>query len=110
MPGYEKDTGKLKIGDGVTAWNLLPYSFEGVTDHGGLSGLSDDDHLQYLNETRHDALPADNPHNVNKSQVGLGSVPNIDATDRLNHTGTQLANTISDFATQEQLDATTTPI
>jgi len=110
MPGYEKDTGKLKIGDGVTAWNLLPYSFEGVTDHGGLSGLSDDDHLQYLNETRHDALPADNPHNVNKSQVGLGSVPNIDATDRLNHTGTQLANTISDFATQVQLDETTTSI
>jgi hypothetical protein len=24
-PGYEKDTGKLKIGDGVTAWNSLPY-------------------------------------------------------------------------------------
>jgi hypothetical protein len=24
-PGYEKDTGKLKIGDGVTSWNSLPY-------------------------------------------------------------------------------------
>lgn len=26
-----------------------------VSDHGGLSGLSDDDHSQYLNEARHDA-------------------------------------------------------
>ena len=23
--GYEKDTGKMKIGDGVTHWNDLPY-------------------------------------------------------------------------------------
>lgn len=26
--GYEQDTGRLKIGDGVTAWNSLPYKFE----------------------------------------------------------------------------------
>jgi len=25
--GYEKDTQKLKIGDGVTIWSLLPYSY-----------------------------------------------------------------------------------
>ena len=24
-PGFEKDTYKLKIGDGTTEWNLLPY-------------------------------------------------------------------------------------
>lgn len=40
-----------------------------------------------------------NPHAVSKAQVGLGSVPNIDATLRSNHTGTQLAATISDFDT-----------
>lgn len=28
-PGYEKDTGKLKIGDGVTLWNSLPYFNDG---------------------------------------------------------------------------------
>lgn len=110
MPGYEKDTGKLKIGDGVTPWNSLAYSFEGITDHGALTGLGDDDHPQYLNETRHDSLPFDNPHNVNKAQVGLGSVPNVDATDRANHTGTQLANTISDFAAQVAIDETTTSL
>lgn len=28
----------------------------GVSDHGALTGLADDDHTHYLNETRHDAL------------------------------------------------------
>jgi len=30
-PGYEKDTGKLKIGDGVTGWNSLPYFADGAS-------------------------------------------------------------------------------
>jgi hypothetical protein len=30
-PGYEKDTGKLKIGDGITPWNSLPYFNNGST-------------------------------------------------------------------------------
>lgn len=110
MPGWEKDTNRIKIGDGVTPWNSLPYRFEGISDHGALGGLGDDDHPQYLNEARHDALPFDNPHNVTKAQVGLGSVPNVDATDRANHTGTQLANTISDFAAQVAIDETTTSL
>jgi hypothetical protein len=25
QPGFERDTGKLKIGDGKTRWNSLPY-------------------------------------------------------------------------------------
>jgi hypothetical protein len=28
-PGYETDTRKLKIGNGVAAWNALPYSAGG---------------------------------------------------------------------------------
>jgi hypothetical protein len=36
---------------------------------------------------------------LDKAAVGLGNVPNIDATSRANHTGTQLASTISDFST-----------
>jgi hypothetical protein len=35
---------------------------------------------------------------LTKSDVGLGNVPNVDATARSNHTGTQTASTISDFA------------
>lgn len=37
---------------------------------------------------------------LTKSDVGLGNVPNVDATARANHTGTQTASTISDFDTQ----------
>lgn len=29
-PGYEKDTGKIKIGDGVTGWNDLEYVSAGI--------------------------------------------------------------------------------
>ncbi|MEZ0611948.1 hypothetical protein ACAW74_25775 [Fibrella sp. WM1] len=35
-----------------------------------------------------------NPHGVTKAQVGLPLVPNVDATQRANHTGTQPASTI----------------
>lgn len=101
-------------------------SFNG--DHSNLSGLSNDDHLQYLNETRGDLryytkTQADsafesknaniqshigstlNPHFVTKAQVGLGSVDDVSASslrDRNTHTGTQLAATISDFTTAVQ--------
>jgi hypothetical protein len=37
---------------------------------------------------------------LTKSDVGLDNVPNTDATARSNHTGTQTAATISDFATE----------
>ena len=30
-PGYEDDTGKIKYGDGTTAWNTLPYFTGGGT-------------------------------------------------------------------------------
>lgn len=39
---------------------------------------------------------------LTKSDVGLSNVPNVDATDRANHTGTQTASTISDFNTAAQ--------
>ncbi len=33
-PGYETDTGKIKIGDGSTAWNSLAYRFTGAVTFG----------------------------------------------------------------------------
>lgn len=30
-PGFELDTNKFKIGDGVTAWNDLPYQSDNVS-------------------------------------------------------------------------------
>lgn len=33
-PALETDTGYLKIGDGITAWNSLPYAIEGTATNG----------------------------------------------------------------------------
>ena len=145
---WEQDTERIKVGDGVTLYNALAYKFEGITAHAALGGLLVDDHPQYLNETRHEALPQDNPHNVNKGQVGLGSVDNTadidkpistlqqaeldlkyDASnpngyetptelnvrdaanrDRANHTGTQLAATISDLTSAVVANETLTSL
>ena len=58
MPGIDIDTGVFKIGDGATPWaDLIPPASGGgggVTDHGMLTGKADDDHPQYLNNTRGD--------------------------------------------------------
>lgn len=44
-PGYELDTGKLKLGDGVTAWNDLPYfggSYAISTDNSSITFYGDE--------------------------------------------------------------------
>jgi hypothetical protein len=45
-PKSPNDTTKFLRGDATPDW--------AVPDHGSLSGLADDDHTQYLNNTRHD--------------------------------------------------------
>jgi hypothetical protein len=46
----------------------------GASDHGVLSGLADDDHTQYLNETRHDLLDHDGLPGVGGGGAGLLTV------------------------------------
>lgn len=36
--GYELDTGKIKVGNGIDAWNDLPYRM--TKEHGDLDGRS----------------------------------------------------------------------
>jgi hypothetical protein len=41
-PGFESDTGKIKIGDGITRWNSLPYlvstpTFETIVADGSIT-------------------------------------------------------------------------
>jgi len=53
-----------------------PIGGGGVTDHGSLSGLNDDDHTQYLNTTRHDTTDRHTlgtvvPHDDHGSLSGL---------------------------------------
>lgn len=68
----------------------------GVTVHSQLSGLGADDHTQYYNVTRGDA------RYFTQAQVTSAissAIATASASDRLrsNHSGTQLAATISDF-------------
>jgi hypothetical protein len=48
--------GGIKVGSGLTMTaGVLSATGGGVTDHGALTGLGDDDHTQYHNDTRGDA-------------------------------------------------------
>lgn len=40
-PGFEVDTGRLKIGNGITAWNGLPYFVPEVPTDASNATLSD---------------------------------------------------------------------
>jgi len=40
-PGVETDTGRLKIGDGLTSWSGLPYFIPGVGPDGGDAELEE---------------------------------------------------------------------
>ena len=154
------NTPKATIRDISTGVNFIDHRFSsintvtgssGISDHGLLAGLSDDDHTQYHNDTRADTWLgtkdlddiADgttyvrSENNYDDAAVsklagieGGAEVNNIsdanatdltdggDSTihfhysdrDRANHTGTQTASTISDFATEVNSSLTTVPI
>lgn len=64
--------------DGTGGYSTPAGSGGGVTDHGALTGLADDDHAQYHTDTRGDARytgiahasDTANPHGVTASQAG----------------------------------------
>lgn len=84
-PGFEKDTYKLKIGDGVTLWNDLPYVAGGV---GGSDGP-----LKYTYDTDFESLGG---NNTNYSS-NLNSIPDWMSVYTEETGFTQDGNTGNDF-------------
>jgi hypothetical protein len=78
---YETDTLRLYYDTG-SAWQLVGDG--GITDHGGLTGLSDDDHTQYAltNGTRVIALSAAGT----TQKVKMASTPSADPFQILDST------------------------
>ena len=74
QPGFETNTGRIKIGDGVTAWNSLAYRFETGGTWGGITGtLSAQTDLQTaLNAKQATLVSATNIKTINGSTI-LGS-------------------------------------
>lgn len=59
---------------------------EGVSDHGALTGLGDDDHTHYLNEARHDALDHSGLTGVGAAGVVVhGATPQSDGSLRFEY-------------------------
>jgi len=79
---------EVKIQNGFELEELHNVSITSVADNQVLK--YDAPSLLWRNET------------LISSDVGLGNVPNVDATQRANHTGTQLSSTISDFTEAAQ--------
>jgi hypothetical protein len=106
--GYETDTGKQKVGDGVKAWTALDYYYDPneaiVTDHGALTGLSDDDHSQYHNDTRGDLRYAPLAKGVTNGDThdhsgGDGAQIAYSGLSGLPTLGTAAATAATDYAT-----------
>ena len=64
----------------------------GTSDHGSLIGLNDDDHPQYLNQTRGDARYPLISHTHTKAQVGLDKAPNMTLAEIANSILTDAAD------------------
>ncbi|MBA7635416.1 hypothetical protein ES703_43020 [subsurface metagenome] len=78
-----EDVGRQKVYNG-TNW----VAFGTTIDHGNLLGQADDDHAQYLNNTRHDIIDRHSlgsvvPHDglASLTEKAHGSLTGVDATD-----------------------------
>lgn len=98
---YETDSGLIKVGDGVTAWNSLPYFTGGVAIVQSVAGKTG---VVILVKADVGLGNVDNTSDLNKpvstAQAAADAAVAAFSVQRGNHTGTQVASTISDFTTE----------
>jgi hypothetical protein len=84
-----------------TNWvNATPST--GVTDHGLLTGLGDDDHTQYLNDSRHDARD----HSAALSTASIDDLGDVSATSPSNGSILKYNGTIWALSTDSDTEYT----
>ena len=71
--------------EGAAVWTEIGSGGSGVTDHGALTGLADDDHPQYL-------LTTEGEQGKVQAHGAMGATETFDPTDGNLHTGTLDAN------------------
>lgn len=102
---YEADSThdypRFKVGDGTSNVSQLPFSSDILINYVTTSALSSalNEATSAVNKTidliddelSSHVAATNNPHNVTKSQVGLGNVPNVNTASASNITGGSLA-------------------
>jgi hypothetical protein len=91
--GAESDTYRIKIGDGVTYWNDLPYSSEPIVSWGDIQGnIADQTDLQNALDAKQDVLTAGSNIQIDSDNVISATDTTYTASDGVTLTGTNFTN------------------
>lgn len=91
--GAESDTYRMKIGDGVTYWNDLPYSGDTIITWGDIQGdIADQTDLQNALDAKQDVLTAGSNIQIDSDNVISATDTTYTASDGVTLTGTNFTN------------------
>lgn len=91
--GAESDTYRMKIGDGVTYWNDLPYSSDSIATWGDIQGdIADQTDLQNALDAKQDVLTAGSNIQIDSDNVISATDTTYTASDGVTLTGTNFTN------------------
>lgn len=91
--GAESDTYRMKIGDGVTYWNDLPYSSDSIATWGDIQGdIADQTDLQNALDAKQDVLTAGSNIQIDSDNVISATDTTYTASDGVTLTGINFTN------------------